>query len=45
PVIFQNKVIAVGKAILSSKMIEDFNRGVAVKIRDSLKGRIGELSS
>lgn len=45
PVIFQNKVIAVGKAILSSNMIGDFQRGVAIKIRDSLKGRIGEISS
>ena len=39
PILFENKVIAVGKAILSSEMISDFNRGVAVKVRDSLKSR------
>ena len=45
PIIFQNKIIAVGRAILSSEMIVDFERGVAVKIRDSLKSRKGEISS
>jgi len=39
PILFKNQVIAVGKAILSSKMISDFERGVAVKVRDSLKSR------
>ena len=33
-----DEVIAVGKAILSAKMIKEFKRGVAVKIRESLKG-------
>ena len=42
PVLFKNQVIAVGKAVLSSEMISAFNRGVAVKIRDSLKSRKGE---
>jgi len=37
PVLFKNKVIAVGKAVLSCEMILDFDRGVAVKVRDSLK--------
>ncbi len=37
PVLHGNKVIAVGKAILSSKMMSSLKRGVAVKIRDSLK--------
>lgn len=37
PVLFKNKVIAVGKAVLSCEMISDFERGVAIKIRDSLK--------
>ncbi|MDH3279103.1 MAG: queuine tRNA-ribosyltransferase [Nitrosopumilus sp.] len=37
PVLFKDRVIAVGKAVLSNKMISDFNRGVAVKVRDSLK--------
>ncbi len=39
PILFQNKVIAVGRAVLSSEMITDFERGVAVKVRDSLKSR------
>ena len=39
PILFKNKVIAVGKAVLSCEMISDFNRGVAVKVRDSLKSR------
>ena len=36
PVLYRNKVIAVGKAILSSKMMKGQTIGVAVKIRDSL---------
>lgn len=43
PVLFKNQVIAVGKAILSSEMISDFDRGVAIKIRDSLKSRSEEI--
>jgi uncharacterized protein with predicted RNA binding PUA domain len=45
PVLFNDKVIAVGKAVLSSKMISDFDIGVAIKIRDSLKSHKGEISS
>ena len=45
PVLFKNQVIAVGKAILSSEMISNFDRGVAVKIRDSLKSRSKEIKS
>ena len=45
PVLFKNQVIAVGKAILSSEMISDFDRGVAVKIRDSLKSRSEKIKS
>ena len=37
PVLYRNKVIAVGKAILSSKMMKGQTIGVAVKFRDSLK--------
>ena len=37
PVLFGNKVIAVGRAVLSKEMIDDFDRGVAIKVRDSLK--------
>ena len=44
PIIFKNQVIAVGKAILSYDMITDFNRGVAVKVRDSLKSRKEEIT-
>ena len=43
PILFENNVIAVGKAILSSEMISDFNRGVAIKVRDSLKSRKEEI--
>ena len=39
PVLYKNKVIAVGKAILSSKMMNEQTIGVAVKIRDSLKSQ------
>jgi uncharacterized protein with predicted RNA binding PUA domain len=39
PVLFNDKVIAVGKAVLSSEMISDFDRGMAIKVRDSLKSR------
>ena len=39
PVLFENQVIAVGRSILSSEMMSDFNRGVAIKVRDSLKSR------
>ncbi len=39
PVLFEDKVIAVGKAVLSYQMISDFDRGVAIKVRDSLKSR------
>ena len=44
PIIFKNQVIAVGKAILSYEMISDFNLGVAVKVRDSLKSRKEEIT-
>ena len=39
PVLYKNKVIAVGKAVLSSKMMQKQTIGVAVKIRDSLKSQ------
>lgn len=45
PVLFKDKVIAVGRALLSSDMISDFDRGVAIKIRDSLKSRNEEITS
>mgnify|MGYP000860517257 CR=1 FL=1 len=40
PVLYRNKVIAVGKAILSSKMMSGQTIGVAVKVRDSLKSQL-----
>ena len=43
PILFENQVIAVGRAILSSEMISDFKRGVAIKVRDSLKSRKEEI--
>ena len=45
PVLYKNKVIAVGKAVLSSNMISDFDRGMAVRVRDSLKSHTGESTS
>jgi len=39
PVLYRNKIIAVGRAVLSAPMIKSQERGVAVKIRDSLKNR------
>jgi uncharacterized protein with predicted RNA binding PUA domain len=36
PVLFEGKVIAVGRATLSSKMIPFMKRGMAVRIRKSL---------
>lgn len=46
PVLFKDKIIAVGRAVLSSKMIMTQNQGVAVKVRDSLKShQKGEGSS
>lgn len=37
PVLYKNKVIAVGKAVLPSELISQMKRGVAIKVRDSLK--------
>lgn len=45
PILYKDQVIAVGKAILSSEMISDFNRGMAIRVRDSLKSRNGESSA
>ena len=45
PIIFNDKVIAVGKAVLSSEMISDLERGIAIKVRDSLKSRRGGTKS
>ena len=45
PILFKDHVIAVGRAVLSSEMINDFERGVAIKVRDSLKSRQEEISS
>lgn len=45
PILFKNQVIAVGKALLSHQMITDLNRGVAVKVRDSLKSHSEEILS
>lgn len=44
PVLYKNKVIAVGRAVLSSNMIKSMKRGVAVKIRDSLKSQSEEIT-
>jgi len=38
-VVDKGNVIAVGVAILPSRLMKQFNRGVAVKIREGIKGR------
>ena len=40
-VIDGNRVIAVGAAILPAQLMKQYGRGVAVKIREGLKGRTG----
>ena len=40
PVLYKNQVVGVGKAVLSTMMILHQQRGVAIKIRDSLKSQI-----
>lgn len=39
PILYDEKVIAVGKAVVSSRMIPSLKKGVAVKVRDSLKSK------
>ena len=39
PVLYKNQVVGVGKAVLSTMMILNQQRGIAVKIRDSLKSQ------
>ena len=41
PVLCGGRVVAVGRAVLSAEMMGDFERGVAVKVRDSLKSQAG----
>ena len=45
PVLFKGKVIAVGRAVLPSTMILEQKRGVAVKIRNSLKSHEKRVGS
>ena len=45
PILFKNKVIAVGRAVLSYEMISDFDKGVAIKVRDSLKSHKEKTST
>ena len=40
PVLYQNQVIAVGRAIVNSEMMSTLKRGVAIKVRDSLKNSL-----
>lgn len=39
PVLYNDDVIAVGRAVLCVQQIGDLSRGVAVKVRDSLKSQ------
>jgi uncharacterized protein with predicted RNA binding PUA domain len=34
-----SKVIAVGVSLLAASLMKQYNRGVAVKVREGLKGR------
>lgn len=45
PVLYQNRVIAVGRAIANSEMMMSLKRGIAVKVRHSLKPTVGEKQS
>ncbi len=45
PVLYQDKVIAVGRAIVNSEMMLSLKRGVAVRIRNSLKPSLEEKQS
>ncbi len=45
PVLYKDTVIAVGRASLSAEQIADFERGVAVKVRDSLKSQAGDKNT
>ncbi|MFM7796556.1 MAG: PUA domain-containing protein [Candidatus Nitrosotenuis sp.] len=40
PVLHQNQVIAVGRAVVNSAMMGSLKRGVAIKVRDSLKNSL-----
>jgi uncharacterized protein with predicted RNA binding PUA domain len=40
PVLYHNKVIAVGRAIVNPQMMVTLKRGVAIKVRDSLKSTL-----
>lgn len=40
PVLYRGEVIAVGKAVLNHTMMLSMKRGVAVKVRDSLKNSL-----
>jgi len=45
PVLYQDKVIAVGRAIVNSEMMMTLKRGVAIKVRNSLKSSLEEKTS
>lgn len=39
PILYKNKVVAVGRAVLSAEQIGDLTHGVAIKVRNSLKSQ------
>lgn len=45
PVLYNNEVVAVGRAIVNSEMMMSLKRGVAVKVRDSLKPSLEQKQS
>lgn len=42
PVLYKGRVIAVGRAVVNAEMMMTLKRGVAVKVRDSLKSSLEE---
>ena len=45
PVLYKDKVIAVGRAIVNAEMMMSLKRGVAVKVRDSLKNSLEQQTT
>ncbi len=45
PVLYNDQVIAVGRAVVNSEMMMTLKRGVAVKVRNSLKPSLEETQS
>jgi uncharacterized protein with predicted RNA binding PUA domain len=42
PILYKERVVAVGRAVVNAEMMMSLKRGVAVKVRDSLKSTLEE---